>query len=61
MSGPLSDGLCSQDIAISPDGIFIVYISFIFMDRCSIPIREVSILWSYIDILLLEFAIVKED
>ena len=23
------------------------------MDRCSIPIREVSILWSYIDILLL--------
>ena len=27
------------------------------MDRCSIPIREVSILWSYIDILLLMFTI----
>merc|ERR1712217_871123 len=29
------------------------FLSFISLDRCSIPSREVSILWSYLDIVLL--------
>merc|ERR1712053_71627 len=29
------------------------FLSFLSLDRCSIPSREVSILWSYLDITLL--------
>merc|ERR1711965_1098138 len=30
--------------------IFLSFFSFFSLDRCSIPSREVSILWSYLDI-----------
>ena len=33
--------------------IFLSFSSFFSLDRCSIPSREVSILWSYLDITLL--------
>merc|ERR1712039_1155414 len=33
--------------------IFLSFSSFFSLDRCSIPSREVSILWSYLDIILL--------
>ena len=33
--------------------IFLSFFSFFSLDRCSIPSREVSILWTYLDITLL--------
>merc|ERR1712190_548559 len=32
---------------------FFIFFSLFSLDRCSIPSREVSILWSYLDIILL--------